>query len=122
MQFGYFSFGGSTVICVFEKVSVIILCRRFILYDTSIFLLLVEEENKFILPLHCQYKLATIYWFLMLEYSCILQDTIKIDDDLLANSKRSLETLVSVGMQLGVSTKKDFGVGLPNVEKLNLKV
>lgn len=122
MQFGYFSFGGSTVICVFEKVSVIILCRRFILYDTSIFLLLVEEENKFILPLHCQYKLATIYWFLMLEYSCILQDTIKIDDDLLENSKRSLETLVSVGMQLGVSTKKDFGAGLPNVEKLNLKV
>lgn len=122
MQFGYFSFGGSTVICVFEKVSVIILCRRFILYDTSIFLLLVEEENKFILPLRCQYKLATIYWFLMLEYSCILQDTIKIDDDLLENSKRSLETLVSVGMQLGVSTKKDFGVGFPNVEKLNLKV
>lgn len=58
----------------------------------------------------------------MLEYSCILQDTIKIDNDLLENSKRSLETLVSVGMQLGVSTKEDIGVGLPNVEKLNLKV
>ncbi|KAL0365108.1 UNVERIFIED_CONTAM: Phosphatidylserine decarboxylase proenzyme 2 [Sesamum angustifolium] len=51
-EFGYFSFGGSTVICVFEK------------------------------------------------------DTIKIDDDLLENSSRSLETLVSVGMKLGVSIKK----------------
>ncbi|KAL6515281.1 phosphatidylserine decarboxylase [Orobanche hederae] len=49
-EFGYFSFGGSTVICVFEK------------------------------------------------------DTIKIDDDLLENSSRSLETLVSVGMRLGVSS------------------
>ncbi|KAH6823370.1 phosphatidylserine decarboxylase 2 [Perilla frutescens var. hirtella] len=51
-EFGYFSFGGSTVICVFEK------------------------------------------------------DTIKIDDDLLDNSSRHLETLVSVGMRLGVSIKK----------------
>ncbi|KAK9929586.1 hypothetical protein M0R45_026680 [Rubus argutus] len=45
-EFGYFSFGGSTVICVFEK------------------------------------------------------DVIEIDEDLLANSARSLETLVSVGMKL----------------------
>ncbi|KAG5625485.1 hypothetical protein H5410_010703, partial [Solanum commersonii] len=51
-EFGYFSFGGSTVICVFEK------------------------------------------------------DSIRIDEDLLENSGRSLETLVSVGMQLGVSVKK----------------
>ncbi|XP_076936567.1 phosphatidylserine decarboxylase proenzyme 2-like [Bidens hawaiensis] len=51
-EFGYFSFGGSTVICVFEK------------------------------------------------------DSIALDEDLLANSARSLETLVSVGMQLGVSVKK----------------
>ncbi|KAK2665285.1 hypothetical protein Ddye_003859 [Dipteronia dyeriana] len=51
-EFGYFSFGGSTVICVFEK------------------------------------------------------DAIQIDEDLLANSARSLETLVSVGMRLGVSTRK----------------
>ncbi|CAA7062435.1 unnamed protein product [Microthlaspi erraticum] len=50
-ELGYFSFGGSTVICVFEK------------------------------------------------------DSIRIDEDLLANSGRSLETLVSVGMQLGVSTR-----------------
>ncbi|KAG6406800.1 hypothetical protein SASPL_134411 [Salvia splendens] len=34
------------------------------------------------------------------------EDTIKIDDDLLENSSRHLETLVSVGMQLGVSVKK----------------
>ncbi|KAL5157042.1 Phosphatidylserine decarboxylase proenzyme 2 [Glycine soja] len=51
-EFGYFSFGGSTVICVFEK------------------------------------------------------NSIAIDEDLLANSARSLETLVSVGMRLGVSTRK----------------
>ncbi|CAN8301580.1 unnamed protein product [Cochlearia groenlandica] len=50
-ELGYFSFGGSTVICVFEK------------------------------------------------------DSIRIDEDLLANSSRSLETLVSVGMQLGFSTR-----------------
>lgn len=48
-EFGYFSFGGSTVICVFQK------------------------------------------------------DKIEIDDDLLANSARSLETLVTVGMTLGVA-------------------
>ncbi|GAB4855316.1 phosphatidylserine decarboxylase [Ancistrocladus abbreviatus] len=51
-EFGYFSFGGSTVICVFEK------------------------------------------------------DAIKLDEDLVENSSRSLETLVRVGMQLGVSTRK----------------
>ncbi|XP_062175989.1 phosphatidylserine decarboxylase proenzyme 2-like isoform X2 [Alnus glutinosa] len=51
-EFGYFSFGGSTVICVFEK------------------------------------------------------DAIEIDEDLLSNSTRSLETLVQVGMKLGVSTRK----------------
>ncbi|KMZ70046.1 Phosphatidylserine decarboxylase [Zostera marina] len=50
-EFGYFSFGGSTVICVFEK------------------------------------------------------DSIKIDEDLLGNSERSLETLVSMGMRLGESTR-----------------
>ncbi|CAN1188975.1 Phosphatidylserine decarboxylase proenzyme 2 [Linum perenne] len=50
-EFGYFSFGGSTVICVFEK------------------------------------------------------DSIQIDEDLLANSARSVETLVQVGMTLGVATK-----------------
>lgn len=36
----------------------------------------------------------------------MLQDSIKIDEDLLANSARSLETLVTVGMQLGVSFPK----------------
>ncbi|XP_043722005.1 phosphatidylserine decarboxylase proenzyme 2-like isoform X1 [Telopea speciosissima] len=62
-EFGYFSFGGSTVICVFEK------------------------------------------------------DVIDIDEDLLSNSARSLETLVSVGMQLGLSTKKQVVSSLPNLEK-----
>ncbi|XP_022876414.1 phosphatidylserine decarboxylase proenzyme 2-like [Olea europaea var. sylvestris] len=65
-ELGYFSFGGSTVICVFEK------------------------------------------------------DTIKIDDDLLENSARSLETLVSVGMRLGISTKKPSDSKLPNIEKIIL--
>jgi len=50
-EFGYFAFGGSTVICVFEK------------------------------------------------------DGIQIDDDLLANSNRSLETLVSMGTSLGISKR-----------------
>ncbi|XP_042486382.1 phosphatidylserine decarboxylase proenzyme 3-like isoform X2 [Macadamia integrifolia] len=62
-EFGYFSFGGSTVVCVFEK------------------------------------------------------DAIDIDEDLLLNSARSLETLVSVGMQLGVSRKKRAVNDLPNMEK-----
>lgn len=50
-EFGYFSFGGSTVICVFEK------------------------------------------------------GAIDFDEDLVANSERSLETLVFMGMSLGISTK-----------------
>ncbi|CAA3030919.1 phosphatidylserine decarboxylase proenzyme 3-like [Olea europaea subsp. europaea] len=61
-EFGYFSFGGSTVICVFEK------------------------------------------------------DTIKIDNDLLENSARSLETLVSVGMSLGISTKIPADSELPDTQ------
>ncbi|KAK4339990.1 hypothetical protein RND71_041452 [Anisodus tanguticus] len=65
-EFGYFSFGGSTVICVFEK------------------------------------------------------DSIKIDEDFLENSARSLETLVSVGMQLGVSVKKQGNMELPNFRNLSL--
>lgn len=64
-EFGYFSFGGSTVICVFEK------------------------------------------------------DSIKIDEDLIENSARSLETLVSVGMKLGVSTRKKAD-NLLNIEKCNI--
>ncbi|GLT96660.1 hypothetical protein SLE2022_142670 [Rubroshorea leprosula] len=61
-EFGYFSFGGSTVICIFEK------------------------------------------------------DAIQIDEDLLENSCRSLETLVSVGMSLGVSAKKRDEAALPNLD------
>jgi len=65
-EFGYFSFGGSTVICVFEK------------------------------------------------------DAIQFDADLVANSERSLETLVSVGMTLGVSTRnKELQV--PVLQKCSLE-
>nr|KAJ0198114.1 hypothetical protein LSAT_V11C700373060 [Lactuca sativa] len=60
-EFGYFSFGGSTVICVFQK------------------------------------------------------DSIALDEDLLGNSARSLETLVTVGMQLGVSIKKHTELPLPDI-------
>lgn len=45
----------------------------------------------------------------------ILQDSIALDDDLLANSARSLETLVTVGMQLGVSIKKCAELQLPDI-------
>lgn len=65
-EFGYFSFGGSTVICVFEK------------------------------------------------------DVIEIDEDLLTNSARSLETLVEVGMKLGVS-KKQANIELPNLHNCVLQ-
>ncbi|PKA57125.1 phosphatidylserine decarboxylase [Apostasia shenzhenica] len=65
-EFGYFSFGGSTVICVFEK------------------------------------------------------DSIELDEDLTANSQRSLETLVSVGMPLGVAKRKLFPAEIPNLDKCSL--
>lgn len=66
-EFGYFSFGGSTVICVFEK------------------------------------------------------DAIEIDEDLLAKSARSIETLVSVGMKLGVSIKKRTQMQMPDMKNLALE-
>ncbi|CAA6660367.1 unnamed protein product [Spirodela intermedia] len=62
-QFGYFSFGGSTVIC----------------------------------------------------------DAIEIDKDLLSNSRRSLETLVRVGMRLGVSRRSGGPIQLPRVEDCALE-
>lgn len=49
-----------------------------------------------------------------------MQDVIEIDEDLLANSARSLETLVSVGMKLGVS-KKQADIGLPNLDNCVLQ-
>ncbi|KAK1323801.1 hypothetical protein QJS10_CPA02g00698 [Acorus calamus] len=45
------------------------------------------------------------------------EDAIEIDEDLLANSQRSLETLVSVGMTLGVSKQKRIDVEMPNLEQ-----
>lgn len=49
-----------------------------------------------------------------------MQNAIEIDEDLLANSARSLETLVYVGMKLGVS-KKQANVGLPNLQNCVLQ-
>ncbi|KAF7127833.1 hypothetical protein RHSIM_Rhsim11G0134200 [Rhododendron simsii] len=49
------------------------------------------------------------------------EDSIKIDKDLLEKSARSLETLVAVGMTLGVSKKKHPEVRLPNLDKCVLQ-
>ncbi|VAH69626.1 unnamed protein product [Triticum turgidum subsp. durum] len=65
-EFGYFSFGGSTVICVFEK------------------------------------------------------DAIQFNADLLANSERSLETLVEVGTTLGVS-KRNRGLKVSELQKCSIE-
>lgn len=46
----------------------------------------------------------------------MVQDAIEIDEDLLEKSNTSLETLVAVGMKLGVSRKKRAGT-----EQLNLQ-
>lgn len=43
------------------------------------------------------------------------KDSIALDEDLLGNSARSLETLVTVGMQLGVSIKKHTELPLPDI-------
>ncbi|KVI01829.1 C2 calcium-dependent membrane targeting [Cynara cardunculus var. scolymus] len=43
-------------------------------------------------------------------------DKIALDEDLLAYSARSIETLVSVGMQLGVSVKKRAELPLPDIK------
>lgn len=49
-----------------------------------------------------KYFSSLIFFFFFCHFS---QDAIQIDDDLLANSNRSLETLVSVGMTLGLSKR-----------------
>lgn len=59
-------------------------------------------------------------WKLMFLCSC-LQDSIELDKDLIANSERSLETLVSVGMTLGVAKSKQSAQELPNVHGIYLK-
>jgi hypothetical protein len=48
------------------------------------------------------------------------QDAIQFDADLVANSERSLETLVSVGMTLGVSTRNK-GLQVPELQKCSLE-
>lgn len=55
--------------------------------------------------MHCHYCI----------FSMVFQDSIALDEDLLANSSRSLETLVMVGMQLGVSVKKSAELPLPDI-------
>lgn len=56
--------------------------------------------------------------FSFLNYIClwVLQDAIQIDEDLLQNSARALETLVSVGMRMGVSKKEILQTELPSLE------
>lgn len=61
----------------------------------------------------CIFFISNVWYF--------LQDAIKIDEDLLENSARSLETLVSVGMKLGVATKKQTQVDLPGLENCVLE-
>ena len=51
---------------------------------------------------------ASTFWILV-------QDTIEIDEDLLKNSERPLETLVCVGMKLGVSKLNQTKPILPNL-------
>jgi phosphatidylserine decarboxylase len=55
----------------------------------------------------------------LLKNYVLFQDAIQFDADLLANSERSLETLVSVGMSLGVS-KRDKGLQFPGLQKCSL--
>lgn len=57
----------------------------------------VPVGNQYLIPL------LSVNWELPFG---VMQDAIQIDEDLLANSARSLETLVCVGMSLGVSTRK----------------
>lgn len=62
------------------------------------------------------YVMMASTFFLLYLFVGVLQDAIQIDEDLLQNSARSLETLVSVGMRLGVSKKEILQTGLPNLE------
>ena len=46
-----------------------------------------------------------------------MQDSIQLDEDLLANSSRSLETLVRVGTKLGLSTRNVSQTDFPDVSR-----
>lgn len=50
-----------------------------------------------------------------------IQDAIELDADLLANSERSLETLVEVGMTLGVSKRSRSQTEIPNLDNCRLE-
>lgn len=52
-----------------------------------------------------------------MDFQIAMQDSIQIDEDLLANSYRSLETLVRVGTKLGLSTRKVSQTDLPDVRR-----
>lgn len=54
------------------------------------------------------------------NFDSVWQDAIQFDADLVANSERSLETLVSVGMTLGVSTRNK-GLQVPDLQKFSLE-
>lgn len=66
------------------------------------------------------YVISVTFVSIWLNLWIFMQGAIEIDEDLLSNSARSLETLVYVGMTLGVSTKELSGNGLPNLESCNL--
>ncbi|KDO58863.1 hypothetical protein CISIN_1g034705mg [Citrus sinensis] len=67
---------------------------------------------------HVIIYVMTASTFSFLNYIClwVLQDAIQIDKDLLQNSARALETLVSVGMRMGVSKKEILQTELPSLE------
>lgn len=50
-----------------------------------------------------------------------MQHAIEIDEDLLSNSARSLETLVAVGMRLGISKRSGRIEELPKMETSKLE-
>nr|CAD1824595.1 unnamed protein product [Ananas comosus var. bracteatus] len=70
------------------------------------------------------FYLLTSFWILFFGGSTVIcifeKDAIQIDEDLLANSERSLETLVSVGMRLGVSNREHPEEDVPRLEKCTL--
>lgn len=58
--------------------------------------------------------------FVKFNLQIVVQDSIQIDEDLLANSSRSLETLVRVGMKLGLSTRTVSQADFPDVRSCAL--
>lgn len=82
---------------------------------SSIFwnLVLILNSEKF----HDLTSTIYITSFWSMDFQIAMQDSIQIDEDLLANSYRSLETLVRVGTKLGLSTRKVSQTDLPDVRR-----